>query len=434
MSKPGTIAAPAAVVDATTPATTALPPMYFVVQRTASGSRGVVRSIPSGDGCSPTDFGALFVLYRLVQQGAFGNMPYDTWLHSLSYLLDLNTLQIRFAQPVIAPEVFPSDQERLELLAASQHAVASRTNSIPQCFFSRSNRYQGYEVGCLLDAAFNADFAIVKALLENSRHPEILLSIRGEVVVDGYPDITRRGTALQLALRSGDTEMVELMATYLPHAKFRHQFESVFGTDFVAFESKQKEDAVELFKGLEDAFNRASYYESNDVLNHVPGTTSALHTKLMAFKSAIEKYIVENPTHNNFIFAKAHEIYDKNWRSWSSKLLLFSQQIIGLVQASAKKTSSFCLQDYAQGIYYRGEKNEASSRSYNLRRTSVDIRSLVNLGSSACIDILGRQEQVEGRVPAHKHLSSWENYVEQKQEALRTLCGVGEHLRDRFKR
>lgn len=392
----------AATVSATTSMAAAFPNMHLVVQRTSSGSRVVARSIPSNNEFGPTDFGALFVLYHLYryissnpdieswETGIFRNtgMAVDTWLHSLSYLLDANTWKL--VLPVIAPEVFPSDKERLALLAQSQHAVASRTKSISQYFFNRGCRYQAYEVGCLVDAAFNADFATVKALLENSRRPDILLSISADVLVDGYPDIVRRGTALQLALRSGDTEMVDLMARFLPPSEFIRQFESVFGTDFAAFERKQKEDAVKLFESLEDAFNSASSTEISNALDHVPGTSSVLHTKLAAFKLALEKYVLENPNHNDFFLAKAYEIYEKNWKLWAGdQRCLFSQQIIGLVQANAKKTSSFRLQDYAQGIYYRGENNEAAARGYNLRRTSVDIRSLANLGSTSNIDILG---------------------------------------------
>ena len=393
-------------VSTTTSAATEFPPMHLVVQRAPNELRAVARAIPFGDGCKPTDFAGLFVLHHLYryastnpniepwETGLFRNtkMFYDVWMHSMSFLLDSSALAVipsLIAPTVFPPEVFSYEQDQLELLAESLHGVATHTNSIPHCFFSRGHRYQAHSVACLLDATFNADLATVKAILENSRHPEILLSISGEVVVDGYPDIKRRGTALQFALRSGDTEMVELMASYLPPSEFMRQFESVFGADFAAFERKQKEDADTLFEGLEDAFNGASPLETTNALNHVPDPTSALQTKLTKFKSVLEEYVGTNPNHNDFILAKSYEIYEENWNPWSNdKLCLFSEQLIGLVQASAKKTSPFRLQDYAQGIYYRS-KNEQPARSYNLKGMALDIRSVDDLGSSSCTNIMG---------------------------------------------
>src|SRR3990167_4150377 len=167
--------------------------------------------------------------------------------------------------------------------------------------------------------------------------------------------------------------MVELMASYLPPSEFMRQFKSVFDTDFAVFQKQQEKDANTLFEGIEYAFKKASATETTDALNHKPDT-SALQIRLATFKSELEKYVGTNPTHNDFMLAKAYEIYDKSWGPFSNdKYCLISQQIIGLVQASAKKTSPFRLQDYAKGIYYH-YKGKAPRRTYNLRDTSVDIR------------------------------------------------------------
>ena len=412
----------------TTPSATPFPTMHLVIQKTPSGPRAIARSIPFGDDCNATDFAALVMLVCLsdyederknrskIRQdrieahrdrlqakgkesrlqfpelcGLFG-LSYDVlFVKVLPYLLDSNTFQT--IPRGLHEEKRPFEKERIENLSLTLHATASSV-AIPTTFFSKTYQ-KGYEIACFLDAAFNADLATVKAILKNSRDPETLLSIAGEIVVDGYPDITRSGTALQFALRSGDTEMVELMASDLPPSEFMRQFESVFGTDFAAFERQQKEDADTLFEGIEKAFKGASPLETTNALNHVNDPTSALQTKLAAFKSALEEYVLKNPTHNDFMLAKAYETYEKIWSPWSiDQLCLFSQQIIGLVQESAKKTSPFRLQDYAQGINYRGENNEASRRSYHLRDTSIDIRSV------SCIDILGRR--VAGQVWANR--------------------------------
>lgn len=269
----------------------------------------------------------------------------------------------------------------------------SRTDS--QSFFNSSRQNQAYqlakEVNHLLTATFHADLRAVTLILQNSKNPKAILSMSGDVDVfeggvflDGYSDIKRHGTALQLALQSRDIEMVELIASYLTPEEFHHQFKMIFGDDFVAFKTKQKEDAEKLF-GLFGDFE-AAFHGSSDILTQ---------EQIPAFKITLENYLLENPTHNDFLLIKAYKIYEKNRGPQSNEALpLFSQYVIGFIQATAKITSPFRLQEYAQGIFYRAKKNEAPRRSYLLRDSTPDIREL----NDCCIDIFGQVNVGCGRV------------------------------------
>ncbi|OGT44538.1 MAG: hypothetical protein A3E82_06065 [Gammaproteobacteria bacterium RIFCSPHIGHO2_12_FULL_38_11] len=390
------------VAAASTAATSHLqPPMHLVIQKTPDKeTRAVVRSIPFGDACLEIkDYGALASLANLLAFIKKTRMPYEIWMQIFYYVFADNVLP--FFSPVAIFNAFPGeDQRQLENLRLSLCPVALRASSL------ENNIY--YEVHSLLDAAFNADIAVVKYILSNSRHPKILLSVTGEVVVEGYPDIKRRGTALQFALRSGDIEMVELIKQYLPYQEFSKQFKSVFGSDLKAFREKQKKDADKLFEGIVAVFNEVGVIEQSD------GERSAVHyartpkiqNKLNAFKTKLIKYAKENEVHNDFILLKAYEIYQKNngfslsvhaydgpwWREATRGM--YVQEITRSAQAIAKITSLFRLQNYAQGIYSLARERKASARRFKLngdlsddleirvnRRYKNDIRLIIDFAS-----------------------------------------------------
>src|SRR3990167_3748862 len=156
---------------------------------------------------------------------------------------------------------------------------------------------------------------------------------------------------------------------------------------------------------LDTAFNSATQTEMRNALNHVSnadGTTSALQQKIAEFKTKLEDYVAKTrPLHNDFILAKAYEIYDKNWSLWTDdQLCLFSQPVIGLIQETYLETSKKRSMDIAEGICNRAQnidKDMPARRSLLLAGSTADIRSVVDLGSRCCIDIFGRRGCVGAR-------------------------------------
>lgn len=370
--------------------------VYLVVRN----EQPVVRSEPFDYSSYKTDFGALVTLLNVKTFANNTAMPYEVWLLIIHYLLAKNALQC--IAPVIVLEKFPKTEEQLINLQLSLRTTASLANSIPYLFFTRGVRYQGYEVACLLDAALNADLAILKMILKNNRHPEILLSIVGNVKTD--LGITRKGTALELALMSGDEEMAEEIAQYLDPAEIERQFKNVFGPDFSAFLKQQEKEAEALFEGLEAEFNGLSPEEvANAIAPHEPNIPLALQQKIAEFQDKLETYAKTHLVHNPFILAKAYDIYDENWDLWpdSGRASLFTQQLMNLILKSCLETSKIWSMHIAEGIYSRSLKiNQcAARRSFILSdilserifpQQERNIHSHIASNSRNYVDISGR--------------------------------------------
>lgn len=137
--------------------------------------------------------------------------------------------------------------------------------------------------------------------------------------------------------------------------------------------------------------------EITNALNHAfnaDGTASVLQQKIAKFKTKLEDYVNKTrPLHNDFILAKAYEIYGKKLGLWTTdQFFLFSETVIGLIQKCALKTSKKRSMDIAEGIYNRAQnidKQLPARRSLLLVKPTTDIRSVVDLGSRCCIDICG---------------------------------------------
>lgn len=412
------------------------PPLHLEVQMTSLGPRAIHRSNPiRNTGTPPSDFAALWILYNLYRymttinkdaanfsEGIFRNtgLNIDTWLHCLTFLIDpKQTFSLVF--PDVDPDMFSTSEKRLQHLACMQQNVALFTNSIPHSFFQAGLRhsYRGYEVGCLLDATFNADTRFIHAMLENTIHPETLLKIEGRVFVDSIhdkqPNIVQYGSALQLALKSGNTDLIELMKFYTDRTEFERQFKSVFGYNFDAFVEKQKADAEALLsigKNEVEAVSRAyllyfkdkqRIYGNNPRMGDAAKFGSELEAYLsknpLSFQSSLLKYVSENPCHNDFLLQIAysyltnHLITDYAFESDLEciAIQIFSVHVIGVIQASAAMTSPQRLKEYAQGMFHCIQEKEQLQDAYLLRETHDDIRhQLYLLGVSHYVNLQGR--------------------------------------------
>ena len=205
----------------------------------------------------------------------------------------------------------------------------------------------------LLSAAFNADLDGVKHIIEKTRTENRRALLSAPANAD-YPETNiHPDTAFKVALAAGDEEMAKEIAQYLDPTEIARQFKNVFGSDFSAFLKQQERDAETLFAGLKAAFNNATPMEVQNALNQASNTTSALQQKIVEFKNKLEDYVNKTrPLHNDFILAKAYEIYDKKlWSRGHEQLCLFLRSVIGLIQESTFKTSKKRWMDICTGIY-----------------------------------------------------------------------------------
>ena len=289
------------------------------------------------------------------------------------------------------------------------------------------------ELQPLLNAAFDARLDTVKDILEKPR-PENRGALLSPPADANYPETEiHLDTAFKVALATGDEEMAAEIAQYLDPTEIARQFKNVFGPDYAAFLKQQEKEAEALFEGLEAAFNGATPIEVRNALNQVPNTTSALQQKITEFKTKLEDYVNKTrPLHNDFILAKAYEIYDKNCSPWTgNQCCLFSQPVIGLIQERYLKTSKKRSMDIAEGIYNRAQnidKHLPARRSLLLAGSTTDIRSVVDLGSPCCIDIRARtcERASEGWAGAIPPL--YKKLCRAKTSALENLCGHRNHI------
>ena len=295
-----------------------------------------------------------------------------------------------------------------------------------------------YKRNGLQNAAFGAELDTVKDILAKTR-PENRSALLSTPESANYPETEiHLDTAFKVALATGDEEMAGEIAQYLDPAEKARQFKNVFGPDFAAFLKQQEQEAESLFEGLEAAFNSATQTEVRNALDHVSnadGTTSALQQKIAEFKTKLEDYVAKTrPLHNDFILAKAYEIYDKNWSPWTGdQLCLFSQPVIGLIQETYLETSKKRSMDIAEGIYNRAQnidKDLPARRSLLLAGSTADIRSVVDLGSRCCIDIFGAGRAgawVGARLGVPRLL---QKLCRAKTSCLENLCSHRNHIND----
>ncbi|OGT27158.1 MAG: hypothetical protein A3I77_00550 [Gammaproteobacteria bacterium RIFCSPLOWO2_02_FULL_42_14] len=323
----------------------------------------------------------------------------DTLLYIYSFLYS-NTAIVRLVAPKITNE-----HDQLEAVSSALCATAPvpdrRDYSTSSLYFL--NYSIDIKLGALLSAAHDANIDALKHIIEKT-NPENRSRLLSTPEGESYSE-TRLDTAFKVALVTGDEEMAGEIAQYLDPAEKARQFKNVFRPDFTAFFKQQEQEAQSLFKGLVAAFNSATQTEMRNALNHVSnadGTTSALQQKIAEFKTKLEDYVAKTrPLHNDFILAKAYEIYDKNWSLWTDdQLCLFSQPVIGLIQETYLETSKKRSMDIAEGICNRAQnidKDMPARRSLLLAGSTADIRSVVDLGSRCCIDIFGRRGCVGAR-------------------------------------
>ena len=316
----------------------------------------------------------------------------DTTMHILTFLY------IDIAQ-LIAPNIL-DPFEQLENTALVLFSAKS-PNTLPDYdtaglwLIAHSIENKRYN---LQGAAFDANLDGIKHIIEKTR-PEDLGALLSPPADANYPETEiHLDTAFKVALATGDEEMAEEIAQYLDPREIARQFKNVFGPDFLAFLKQQEKEAGVLFEGLEAAFNGARRSELFNTLYQMPNTTSALQQKIAEFKTKLEDYVNKTrPLHNDFILAKAYEIYDKNWSPWSpDQLCLFSHQVIGLIQDSTLKTSKKRSMGIAAGVLNCAEYIDShipARRSLLLAFVagySTDIRSVVDLlGSRCCIGVDG---------------------------------------------
>lgn len=431
------------------------PPTYLVLQKNVnSSSTAIVRSEPFSTSY-PTDFAALVMLASLSEYPAPSegrvNKKREQKLDQLQQRVrqEKNNQKLKLkpasyvafsAQPVfkmsstvlmkmldflvynntwqciplmLAPANFPNDLGRIDSLIS--HLTPRLQNSL----FSE-NYEKSYEIVCLLDAALNADLAVVERILRNSKNPQAMLCVKENATIT-HLNIERTGTPLQMALYGHDEEMVAAIKRHMDPAEFQRQWEAVFGPDYNAFLERQEAEAKQLCSELESAFKAASATDVTNALKRVANTTSALQDALNRFKDNLERYVRENKVHNPYILQRLFEIYDTpTFDDWNKDCLI-SQQAIGVTQ---KISSPRWLQHLSQGIYDLAQNNEPARRSFALRdsQPQLDIRSLDRLGVDSCIHIFAAwgarfaASRVEVGGPLFK------TYVEQKQQAFRTLC------------
>ena len=329
-------------------------------------------------------------------------ISFGVWLRILDYLLCESTLPFvpendraalinsKFAIPS-GLGIYPNRIKRLEL--ALQRDQTLSTNH----FFSNHYRNDFESLPMLLDAALNADLAIVKAILKNATDEQRQKLLSTQYGTDkattrlGHIDVERTGTPLQMALYGHDEEMAAAIKSHMDPAEFQRQWEAVFGPDYNTFLVRQQQEANKLCGKLDEAFGKASKTHVTNALHRVANTTpSVLQDTLNRFKDDVEQHVRENRVHNPYILQRLFGIYDSPTCNDWDKGYLLSQQAIGVAQ---KLSSPRWLQHWSQGIYCLAVNSEPARRSFDLRDSdpSVDIRSLDRLCVDSCIDMFGQR-------------------------------------------
>ena len=465
---------PVAAATGATTTTTTNPESYLVVRDDAV----VVRSAPFGHNSVPVEFGALAILASLHQyeaekeahieerenrlkahkarfraklrreslldfpktrpQGIF-KINYDGLTVILGFLLENNALQLlRSTLPVIAPqhfqmiapESFPSEQQRLIGLALPLRAMTSRISTESRFFCTKYHR--GVEAACLIDAALNADHKKLNDIIAGCTNPDALkelLSATGTATIT-HLRFERTGTPLQMALYSHDETAFKMLADQMNDPEeVARQCQKVFDDcgvhDYSALIEKQIGDANRLCSELEAAFAQALPIHITNAFIRVAGTTSALQDVLNRFNINLDRYVGANSVHNPYILQRLFEIYDQLPYDWQTECLI-SQQAIGPAQ---KLSSARWLQHNAQGICYLGQESGAAApvSSFSCQGSPVlDMRShgvLSRLGVDFCIDIFGHADcwsaHARGRPAAY-----YQNLCRAKTASLENLCGL----------
>jgi hypothetical protein len=314
----------------------------------------------------------------------------------------------------IAPQLSPHEQLKCTAVALCASAPARDYSARPAvCLFDFS---ADLKANSLVNAALNADLKAVIGILEKTNPTKLDELLRASsTAITTHFGSERTGTALQMALFSGDEAMVKALQPHMNPGEFQRQWIEVFGTDYNAFLERQKNQAVQLCAELEAAFRGATGSDIANAVNPVPETTSELQRTLSRFQQTLEHYVRENPVHNPFILQILFEIYDRLPFD-QNKDVLFSQQAIWPAE---KLSSAAWLQHLAEGIYQIVEQTAPLDRSFLLQGGTprVDIRSLVDSGVNCCVDMFGRG--ADGSTVAR--FWSWYNYqtfVEQKHHQL----------------
>jgi len=347
--------------------TTTSNPIYLTLQIGPSGTALVVSSTPSPfPNRTITRTREAFKTFRLFMLHVLGlnNGTPHLGIGRISPIRD-TTLEILYflyadIAQLIAPQLSP--QEQLECTAVALCAGA------PVRDFSVD-----LKASSLVNAALNANLDEVCDIIINKTHPEKRDALLREYRTATVNGIERFGTALQMALFSGDEAMAKALQPHMDSAEFQRQWIEVFGTNYNAFLERQKNQAVALCAELQIAFNPESANK---------------------FRESLTCYVRANPVHNPFILQTLFEIYDR--LLFDSK---FFKQFPQLTIWPAEKLSSAAmLQHLAQGIYQIVEQNAPLDRSFLLQGGAprVDIRSLVDSSVNCFVDIRGRVVGVGG--------------------------------------
>jgi hypothetical protein len=316
----------------------------------------------------------------------------DTTLVILYFLYaDIATL--------VAPQL-RSPLKQLECTAEALRFGLPARDYSARPFVCLSDFSADLKANSLVNAALNADLEAVIGILEKTnptKHDKLLRA--SSTAITTHCGSERTGTALQMALFSGDEAIVKALQPHMDPGEFQRQWIEVFGTNYKAFLERQKNQAVQLCAELESAFRGATDSDIANALNRVPETTSELQKTLSRFQEALEHYVRENPVHNPFIMETLLEIYNRLPAFDSNADELISRQVFGAAQ---KLSSMQWLQHYVQG-FCNFDQQEVFSRetprrkfscrfSYNGLTLTSDVRStsaLSGLGVDFCIDPFG---------------------------------------------
>lgn len=372
-------------------------------------------------------------------------IPLDVLSQFLSYLYaDLAQWWVR---ETILPIQIPSPiTHQWELSQLSVSVVSSYRTSKASWF------YRDWKFDYLLNSALNAGFVkkseettcqISIELMLEKMHPDRrkeLLSQRGIAAIAHLKiKHQREGTMLQMALYSGDEDIVDYLKTMMDPAEFERQFKEVV-RNALSSQRRGKLDAEnapleKYFEVMQEVQKAEAKTLCNEAfqMRVVDGKEQfTINDETIAtFKEKLESYVRNNPMHNPHILHLLFEIYEK-LPGVDPEDCLFSQKAIGLAQALLPAR---WLQHCAQGIYYLGGGGDGKTlepplRSFMCRNSWVDVRSFIaGLGVDSFLSIFGWPLRRAGRCslqlsPGQPLPDPFlvEIFVEKKQRAFRSYA------------
>lgn len=258
----------------------------------------------------------------------------------------------------------------------------------------RINRLLWHSFHPLLNASLNADLNTVERHINatNPRDLPIVLSTKSTVAINhlNHLNIQRTGKPLQMALYSGDEDVVAYLKAKMDPKEFEGQSKEVFREALLLSGkcTKTLDDRNAPALNYYNAMNEGQSIEARILCSGLETTVS--EESVAQFHEKLIDYVKNHPVHNPYILHRLYEIYESLPDNYNQDCL-FSQKAIGLAHALSPAR---WLQHYARGIYYLSGSNrsaESPVRSFECRDT-VNILSLVqsNLGIDSFISMFGK--------------------------------------------